>query len=145
MKKILPLILLIVLLFINADSEKNIVIAFQKSDFKDNVLKQVNDYYKNKPVKITTIDISKIKEIDINNINGLIIFVSVQKNLIDAKAAEFIKNNASYKNLFLILTSDSGKWDKKEFEIDTFTSASKKGNEKQYTDKIISIIDGIAK
>jgi hypothetical protein len=108
----------------NKAGVNKILIVTQKSDYKDRVMKKIQDFFKDKDVFIKVVDATKVDISNINEFSGIIIFSTIEGGKIPEKADIFIKNLKDYKNAYILSTANSGKWNC-PYKYDSYTSASK--------------------
>ena len=123
---------------INAPSSKTkILLATQDTKFKEQVLKQLEQDYQNKPVFFQIIDVKDISTFDPGNWHKILIFNAIESDKISETGENFVNQYSNTNKIILIATSGSGKWEKNNLNIDTLTVASKQEN----LNKVISYIE----
>jgi hypothetical protein len=110
------------------DSPK-LVIATQKSNFKDEVLRQAIEELKKQDIKITVTDVTRLSELEDSDWDGMVILTTVESGQIQQDSHEFLENYKNeYDRIGVIYTADSNSWKHKDIEIDAISSASMKKN-----------------
>lgn len=126
------------------NSEKNskkVLIATQKSNFKNSVMQNVTAYYSGQPIFLSVIDVTQLAKVKGDLWDKIIIFSTIESNKINPAAEKFVKDERDHTKIFVFNTADSGMWKNNTIGIDCITSASKKTNVDKYTSDIINAID----
>ncbi|MBN1469029.1 MAG: hypothetical protein JW924_09910 [Fusobacteriaceae bacterium] len=112
----------------NADFPR-LVIATQKSKFKDEVLRQAIEELKKQDIEVFVTDVTRLSELSDSDWDGMIILTTVESGQIQEDSHDFLKNHKNdYNRIGLIYTADSNTWKNKDIEIDAIASASIKKN-----------------
>lgn len=115
-----------------------LLIATQKSKFKDSVMKMVLTDLATRPIHTQVIDVTLLSSCTPSDWDGFVIFTTVESGQIHPEAETFLKHKQNFSNVYLINTADSGQWKLKSLDIDAKTSASLKENINVYATDIIS-------
>lgn len=122
-------------------SKKKVLIATQKSDFKDLVVKNVIKHYEEQDIYISVIDVTKLTDIKAEEWDRIIIFSAIRYYKLNDTVDQFIKNEKDSNRIFLYNTSNSTQL--KTDNIDTVTSASQKIDVDKCTSVIINLIHNL--
>ncbi len=126
---------------INSDkNSKKVLIATQKSNFKDSVMQNVTAYYSGQPIFLSVIDVTQLRKVKADPWDIIIIFSTIESNKLNPAAEKFIKDERDHTKIFVFNTADSGMWKNSTVGIDCVTSASKKTNVDRYSSDIINAI-----
>src|SRR5690554_5486603 len=77
------------------ENQTSLLIATQGSEFKNGLTNNIVNYYKEKTVFIKVIDISKLKNIDIKDFNGILLIHTWENTKPPISIKKFINNNRS--------------------------------------------------
>jgi len=102
-------------------SKKNVLIASQKSAFKNEIIEEVQYNFDAINFKVSTV--SYLKEVDIDNWDAVIILHSWEFLSPPRSVKNFIKKNLSKKDKVVVLTTSSGGTSKMD-GIDAITGES---------------------
>ena len=124
--------------------ERKLIIATQGSAFKNEITKNIVEFYKPDSIFIKVIDISSLSETDPQNWTALVIMHTWEnwKPPIDVKA--FIDRTQAYHNKIVVLTT-SGQGSFKMKGIDAITGESKLENTASNTYLINERLDPLLK
>lgn len=124
--------------------DRKLIIATQGSEFKNEITKNIVEFYKPDSIYIKVVDISSLLEIDPQNWNALVIMHTWEnwKPPIDVKA--FIDRTQAFHNKIVVLTT-SGQGSFKMKGIDAITGESKLEKTASYTHLIIERLDPLLK
>ena len=124
--------------------DRKLIIATQGSEFKNEITKNIVEFYKPDSIYIKVVDISSLLEIDPQNWNALVIMHTWEnwKPPIDVKA--FIDRTQAFQNKIVVLTT-SGQGSFKMKGIDAITGESKLEKTASYTHLIIERLDPLLK
>ena len=124
--------------------DRKLIIATQGSEFKNEITKNIVEFYKPDSIYIKVVDISSLSEIDPQNWNALVIMHTWEnwKPPIDVKA--FIDRTQAFQNKIVVLTT-SGQGSFKMKGIDAITGESKLENIASYTHLIIERLHPLLK
>jgi len=124
--------------------DRKLIIATQGSEFKNEITKNIVEFYKPDSIYIKVVDISSLLEIDPQNWNALVIMHTWEnwKPPIDVKA--FIDRTQAFQNKIVVLTT-SGQGSFKMKGIDAITGESKLENTASFTHLIIERLDPLLK
>ncbi len=115
---------------VNSDAGfPRLVIATQKSKFKDEVLRQAIEELKKQDIEIFVTDVTRLSELADSDWDGVVILTTVESGQIQQDSHDFLENHKNdYNRIGLIYTADSSTWKHKDIEIDAVSSASMKKN-----------------
>lgn len=114
---------------VNTANSPRLVIATQKSKFKDEVLRQAIEELKKQEVGIFVTDVTRLSELEDSEWAGMVILTTVESGQIQEDSHEFLKKHKNdYNRIGLIYTADSNSWKHQDIEIDAISSASIKKN-----------------
>jgi hypothetical protein len=124
--------------------DRKLIIATQGSEFKNEITKNIVEFYKPDSIYIKVVDISSLSEIDPQNWNALVIMHTWEnwKPPIDVKA--FIDRTQAFHNKIVVLTT-SGQGSFKMKGIDAITGESKLEKTASYAHLIIERLDPLLK
>ena len=124
--------------------DRKLIIATQGSEFKNEITKNIVEFYKPDSIYIKVVDISSLLEIDPQNWNALVIMHTWEnwKPPIDVKA--FIDRTQAFHNKIVVLTT-SGQGSFKMKGIDAITGESKLEKTASYAHLIIERLDPLLK
>jgi len=124
--------------------DRKLIIATQGSEFKNEITKNIVEFYKPDSIYIKVVDISSLLEIDPQNWNALVIMHTWEnwKPPIDVKA--FIDRTQAFQNKIVVLTT-SGQGSFKMKGIDAITGESKLEKTASYAHLIIERLDPLLK
>ena len=124
--------------------DRKLIIATQGSEFKNEITKNIVEFYKPDSIYIKVVDISSLSEIDPQNWNALVIMHTWEnwKPPIDVKA--FIDRTQAFQNKIVVLTT-SGQGSFKMKGIDAITGESKLEKTASYAHLIIERLDPLLK
>ena len=134
---------------INPDVDfARLAIVTQKSNFKDEVIRQALDELKNQEMRIFVTDVTRVSELEDSEWDGMVVLTTVESGQIQEDSHEFLKNYRSdFHRIALFYTADSNSWKRKDIEIDAISSASSKNNIALTAQKIVeesnAIIGGL--
>ena len=120
----------------SSNLNKSLLIATQGSDFKDALVKNVIDYYKEDSIYIKVIDVSSLTSIDPANYSALLVIHTWENWKPPVSVKLFIERTMSNKNKIVVFTT-SGAGNYAIDEIDAITGESKIEDLMVFTDKII--------
>lgn len=123
------------------ENSKKVLIATQKSNFKNTVMQNVTAYYSGQPIFLSVIDVTQLGKVKADPWDIIIIFSTIESNKLNPAAEKFIKDERDHNKIYVFNTADSGRWKNNTIGIDCITSASKKTNVDKYTSDIINAID----
>lgn len=129
---------------INQDNaeQSRILIATQQRDFKDSVMAEIANYYADKSVYISVIDVTALDTVNSDEWNGIILFTTIQSDNPPQIVMNFLEKQKDLSNKFLMLTAQSGQWRHPNTTgVDVVTSASLKSNIGDISETIIEKID----
>lgn len=125
------------------DGQQNILIATQKKGFKDKVMKNISEYYTDKPVYIKVIDVTKLDGEQKSDWDKIVIFTTVEMGKVPGKVTDFLERQSDLTGIFMPVTAASGMWNGNKFDVDTVATASKNENTDKISGSVIEFIDGI--
>ena len=120
--------------------DKHILIASQGSKFKNQLVKIFSDELKMENFYIKVIDVSLLKNIKISNWQSIIIINAIESGKLEKNVDNFIQKNSLYNNIILVITSGSGKFMLKDYDIDAISTASRMKNIENIKNLIIDRI-----
>ena len=130
---------------INQDNpeQSRILIATQQRDFKDSVMTEIANYYADKPVYISVIDVTTLDTVNPDEWDGIVLFTTIQSSDPPQIVMDFLEKQDDLSDKFLMLTAQSGEWvNQNTTGVDAVTSASLNSNIKDVSETIIDKIDG---
>lgn len=107
-------------------SQKNVLIAVQKSEFKDAVISSISRAI-GKEAIVKTVDLGKILDEKTENYQAIVLVNTCMAWSINGKIKKFLKNlsDAEKKKVILFTTVGGEDWEPKGTGVDCVTSASK--------------------
>lgn len=121
----------------NENSEKQILIAAQKTAFKNDVMDEIISKYKNENVYISVIDVRQLPDVSIDQWDKIIIFSAIKMYKFHPGIETFLKGIQAKNKIFMYNTSTSTIMDYDG--VDSITSPSI--NQQNVASKIIIAID----
>jgi len=114
----------------------SILIASRDSEFKNSVVKRVEDHFMKRKVNLKIIGLKQLKNEKPENYTAVVIINSCIAWDFEKKVKKFLKQQTDHKNIIVFTTSGNGNWEpkKKKMNYETISSASK-----------IAKVDNIAK
>ena len=122
------------------ENHQTVLIATQKKNFKDTVMQELSEYYKDKPVYIKVIDVSSLNEIEKQEWDKIILFTTVQMGKVPDSVTGFLDKQNDLSDILLQVTAASGIWNGNQFDVDAVATASKLENVEKTANKIIEFI-----
>lgn len=117
-----------------------LIIATQQSNFKDEVIRQVVEELKHEEVNILVTDVTELSKLEDEKWDALVILTTVESGQIQEDSHEFLANHQKdFERIGLVYTADSGKWEKKDIDIDAVSSASRNQNIKTFVQNMVEI------
>lgn len=115
---------------INSDIDApRLVIATQKSSYKNEVVRQAVEKLKKQKIRIFVTDLTRLSKLKDSDWDAMIMLTTVESGQIQKDSHLFLQNHKDkYDRIGLIYTADSYQWKKKDVNIDSISSASVKGN-----------------
>ncbi len=123
--------------------EKKILIASRKSDFKIDIIDEVQRTFVNKGIYIKIVGIETLKNEDANNYSAVLILNTAMAWEIDRKVESFLQRFGDSNSIIVLTTSGSGDFlpDMNGRQVDAVSAASSKNNINPTADKIIRKIN----
>ncbi len=115
---------------INSDIDvPRLVIATQKSSYKNEVVRQAIEELKKRRIRIFVTDLTRLSMLKDSEWDAMIMLTTVESGQIQKDSRLFLQNHQDdYGRIGLIYTADSHQWKKKDINIDSISSASVRGN-----------------
>jgi len=124
---------------VSQNPERDLLIATQGSDFKEAVVSDVITAFKDKPVYIKVIDVTKLSSVNIDDWDAVLLMHTWESWKPQANAKQFL-DRQNDKSKVIVLTT-SGEGTEKIKGIDAFTSASKKSDVPRLVSQIVRRIN----
>jgi len=127
------------------DSKNKLLIATQKSEFKEAIVSKVVKGFEENNIFIEVIDLANLSNKLTEDYKAIIILNDYKFFQINRQAKKFLKNLNDYdrKKIVLLTTAGSPKLMIKSSEVDAISSASKISNTDTISDKIIQKVNNI--
>ncbi len=127
--------------------ENKILIASRKSEFKSEVVKRIENAFKNQTVYIKIIGIEGLKNENAKKYSAVVLLNTAMAWEIDRKARYFLDKYKDMNSIIVLTTSGGGDVlpDAEEYQIDAVTSASGKDETEDVANKIINKIEKLIK
>ncbi len=119
---------------------KTVLVLTQSSSFKDEVMSGLAERTAGTGIRISVGEITKASLPVEENWDHIVLFTTVESGDIPEAADMLLRERKDQGLYSLIITADSGKWKKKDIEIDALTMASSKKNTILAVDRILSTI-----
>ncbi len=120
---------------------RNILIATQRSDFKEALVKSLCDSLKQSATHIKGIDVSQLATVDEKNWDSILIINSLVIKL-HKNAARFISQSHTPEKIMVFVTSGGADWrPQSEFKVEAITAPSRKAHTHDLTRLIIDWIE----
>lgn len=126
------------------NSITKILIATQGSEFKNAVVANIIDNYKNDSIHLKTIDVSQLPQIDTNIYNAIVVLHTWEYGHPPQSVIEFVTKNKEFEYK-MIVYSTSGAGDNKIEGIDALSGESILENVTVTSDNIIARIENLLK
>ena len=126
------------------DLNSKFVIATQGSEFKDEVTKEVINYYKGDSIYIKVIDISMLPEIEPANYKVILLIHTWENWKPPIQIETFINRTKEFRGKVIVLTT-SGKGTFKMKDVDAITGESKLENAKPISKQVIEKLEQVFK
>lgn len=108
---------------INSDDGGNrVLIATQKSGYKDSVMAEIADHYQGEDIYISVIDVTQLSTVKPADWDKIVIFSAIKVYQFHPSVKEFLDRQSDNGKIFLYNTSDGSRM--QYDDIDTVTSAS---------------------
>lgn len=104
----------------------NILIASQKSNFKNSLVERLVDDLNSDSTYIKVIDVTELSGINDKDWNAMILINTCEAGMMQKDVIRFLSQTAYKDRIILLTTSGSGVWKPADSPVDTFSSASKK-------------------
>jgi hypothetical protein len=123
--------------------EKRVLVASRSSEFKDAIVDQIRDAFKDEPVYLKFIGIDQLNEEDGTNYAALVLINTTMSWGMDLDVKAFLKRHQDHKNMIVLTTSGDGDWLPKMEgrNFDAISSASKKANVDAVAGTIIAKVE----
>lgn len=121
---------------------KKLLIATQGSDFKNKLTEEVVAHYKPDSVYIKVIDISSLKNMGLEDYNGILIIHTWEYSK-PPPIIQFFMDNDKYIPEKMVVFNTSGEGSYKMDNVDAITGASKMENTGIHVDKIVTRLNSI--
>lgn len=119
------------------NSETNILIATQGSDFKRAIVTNIKNHFKLDTVFLNIIDVKDLPNIEINEYKAVVIIHTWEYGSPPVSVTNFISKNLDAKEKLIVLAT-SGKGTNKIEGIDALSGESIVENASDYSDEIIA-------
>jgi len=120
--------------------ERKILIATQGSEFKDKITQQITDHYTAQSAYIKVIDITSLRDIDIETFDAIVLIHTWEYNKPPQAITDFIERSKAYRDNIVAL-STSGEGSHKLENIDAIAGESILLNSEAISKQIISKVD----
>lgn len=128
----------------SANLDHKLLIATQKSAFKDSVTQLLVKHYTSDPVFIKVIDISSLSKIDPADYTAIAIIHTWENWEPPLEVKSFIEQTSEFQKKIIVLTT-SGDGSFKMKQVDAITGESKIEETPLFADKLIGRLDPILK
>jgi len=126
----------------SANLDRRLLIATQKSAFKDSVTQLLSKHYTSYPVFIKVIDISSLSKIEPGDYTAIAIIHTWENWEPPFEVKSFIDRTTAIREKIIVLTTSSaGSFKMKE--VDAITGESKIEDAPQFAEKLIGWLDPI--
>lgn len=120
----------------NPQAKNRILIASQGSEFKENLVANIIDEYKDSDTYFSVVDCTVLAEESVEDWDVVIIIHTMQVHKMPAGAKKFLEKTIDFANIMLVSTSGGGDDVVTDFEVDAISAASR-------LNKVPRIIDWI--
>jgi hypothetical protein len=122
--------------------EKKVLVASRSSEFKDAVVMEIRDAFKEKPVYVKFIGIDNLKEEDASDYSAVVLISTCIAWKLDRHVNGFFNRHGNHNNMIVLTTSGDGDWlpDKKGRNFDAISSASQSVKIKEVANSMIEKI-----
>jgi hypothetical protein len=124
----------------NQNIENKLLVAYQGSEYKNNLVDVIVKNLKDKSYYIKGIDVKQLKNIQVSDWKYIIIINSCERFQMNRAVVHFLKKLEDYNKIILHTTSGDSGWKTKKFDIDTISGASKNNNVQYITNEILKKI-----
>jgi hypothetical protein len=123
--------------------EKRVLVASRSSEFKDAIVDQIRNAFKDEPVYVKFIGIEQLKEEDGANYSALVLINTTMSWGMDLEVKAFLNRHQDHKNMIVLTTSGDGRWLPKMEgrNFDAVSAASKKANVDDVAGTIIAKVE----
>ncbi len=118
-----------------------VLIATQQKGFKDHVMEAIKETYTGEHIFIQVMDVTALPDVRYEDWDYVVLFTTIQSSRLLKQVRDFLDQSNHYENAFMLLTADSGGWNRNTYDIDTVTMASRKSNEEEAITLIKDAID----
>lgn len=125
------------------DAGTKVLVATQGSGFKDALRVALEDRLKAKPVYVKGVDLSALAGMTEANWDGVVIIHAVQMWQAPKPVMAFLARAGDLRKVLLVATSLSGEWKMRGYDVDTITSASRKGEVSRVAGELERSVDAI--
>lgn len=125
--------------------QKKILVAARSSEFKDAVVNEIRDAFKDKPVYVKFIGIDNLKEEDATDYSAVVLISTCIAWKLDRHVNGFFNRHEHHDNMIVLTTSGDGDWvpDKKGRNFDAISSASQSVKINEVADSIVEKIGSL--
>lgn len=128
----------------SSNMDRSLLIATQKSPFKDSVTQLLVKYYTSDSLFIKVIDISSLSEIDPSDYTAIAIIHTWENWEPPSEIKSFMEQTTGIREKIIVFTT-SGAGTFKMKEVDAITGESRIEDAPQFADKLIGRLDPILK
>jgi hypothetical protein len=123
--------------------EKRVLVASRSSEFKDAIVDQIRDAFKDEPVYLKFIGIDQLNEEDGTDYAALVLINTTMSWGMDLDVKAFLNRHKDHKNMIVLTTSGDGDWLPKMEgrNFDAISSASKQANVDAVAGTIIARVE----
>jgi hypothetical protein len=126
----------------NPDLNKKLLIATEGGDFKETLVTNITDKFKEKSVYIKVTDVSELPETNKDNWNAIVIITGVRFGKMGNGVDGFLSGIDNYDNIILFNTGNMGTFEP-NYDIDAISSASTNTDFDKLSEKVLNKISGL--
>jgi hypothetical protein len=127
----------------SSELETRVLIATQRSAFKNALVASVAKRLAKKPAYINVIDVTALPELQTDEWSALVFITTCQSSEMQKDVRTYLKQINAFENVVLLTTSGSGTWTPEELTVDSISSASRKHKIQPVVTEILKRLDKI--
>jgi hypothetical protein len=125
------------------DLDTKVLIATQRSNFKDGLVTGITEELKRQPVYIKVIDVTALPDMQEEEWNAVIVLSTCQSGELQVQTMTYLQQANALEKHVVLITSGSGTWKPEDVFWDSISSASKTAEIPPLVVRIITQIEEI--